>query len=1043
MKTLSSLAPALAALAVCAACTRTDFRDSAPFPEPEGQELHLTVRAAPDSKSVLPSSLETDIRTLLLVFCRKDNPSQWKCLYKNGNSGPVSTTVPMGDYSVYALVNMENVLTDIPRKSSGEPDWERFGYTIPSYGSLQQKGMPMCGKLDITREDLRRTASHTLSVERLMARVQVTVDHTGITGGRDGVAMANTAVYMRNVARVLHPFAPASQRRARSTDEIFSGTTDWEAFRSSTSMNNQSETLVFYVPENCQGQLLSTDLQWHKSADYMDAGEAALCTYLEFTATKKGEDDGVSGGFTYRCYLGANATNDFSVRRNTVYSTRLRLSWDGLFTDNAWRIDSDNLSDKRQLQWLDEEGKTLSSLPLGQGTSKTVYALYSTDGGTHGVHGRKDLQEFPYGWKLHCVNKVVSNAAAGHSLGEGFTVRYSGETTVAGKAVTAFTFQASADAVLSGNQPYWLILESFDGEISATLRVSVVSLNFQGIWEGGEAPRYVGQRGLLRCYDPSTGSYSAEGRFDVTNEDTIQIKDNGDGTAYVSIIAPIEDESDGVYICKSDGSRRCDIPLEGILPYFKCQGTDEALCVDGTFTGYMSFYSQPPANASEEVLYGFSLVDDAVACGNKLRYSLVDLHLRPRMSPNNLLDIRSVFQHSQNAVGFRYDLKTYNGLSFGSGSSTSVNFQVSMGGYTARGTATCTLKLQNPFSNIGTPEKGKVMNDYTLFRYPSNDTGWAESTQNSAKSYTETASFTMTLPPARVADKSHLGLQACFADDGRLMGTVLLSGTPDTQSSTTVTYSLKGIAEDQLSNHGAGRVNFKLTVRNAYDGSLLSATFGYAYVRLHAFIFGEVVWSQGSGRIYTYANILSGEPEVDGDALLPPTLHLKVAGKLRAPNYPYITGSPSDEDDEYLLNATMENDGDTSVSLPVSNGQDRHQSDCQCTWTLPEALSTVAAAKRAEYLKAVVRRSVLPYQFSSLYGTLSYYRKDDTTLYYAPDSSYTDPDDSNPNTNKLIVFHILEGVTEDCTSFYENYPAAPQSGNCGWYFSSANQTAMW
>ena len=412
MKTLRSFLQAFLALLALLSCSRGTY-GSDTFPGNEDRTGQVALRISTDTKSVLPQALETAVNTLLVVICRDDDPSQWKSLYQQGDQPMVATLQLHKDYTVYAFVNMGNVLTDIPRADGGALDFPAFRYTIDSYGQLLEKGLPMAGRMALQQDKVAGDAQLTLTVDRLMAKVQVNVD---------GVRMEDGCVYMRNVANTLYPFAEPELRRARSRAEIFEGDTDWEAFQSAESLNGRNQTLVFYVPENCQGKRLSTQMQWMKSADFMDDEAASLCTYLEFQAQKGGTADGISGPVTYRCYLGGNTTDDFSVERNADYLAQLSLGWDGLFSGQTWRIDASGIDDARRLCLSEQPGTQNGVAPdLGKVKRKKTFSLYvnfSRDGGSQWVGNAKDVNTWPFGWNLYIDDIRQAGGASGTADGD-------------------------------------------------------------------------------------------------------------------------------------------------------------------------------------------------------------------------------------------------------------------------------------------------------------------------------------------------------------------------------------------------------------------------------------------------------------------------------------------------------------------------------------------------------------------------------------------------------------------------------------------------
>lgn len=1050
MRTIRSHLGAMLALLAILSCSRGTYSHDT-FPGKQDQTGQVALRITTDTKSVLPSTLETAVKSLLVVICRDDDPSQWKSLYQQSDA-PVTVLLKLNeDHTAYAFVNMGNVLADIPRTEGGALDFPAFSYTIDSYEHLKEEGLPMAGKLTIPGDKLLSEQQFTLTVDRLMAQVQVNVD---------GVGMEQGCVYMRNVANTVYPFAAEEDRRARSRAQIFDGNTDWEAFYGAEGMNGRSQTLVFYVPENRQGQLLSTQMQWQKSADYMDDEASALCTYVEFRAQKGGVHDGVSGPVTYRCYLGGNTANDFSVARNAVYLAQLSLTWDGLFSGQTWRIDAADVADDRRLR-LSAHSRTLEDDLRNLGNVRrentvSLYVNFSRDRGASWVQGAKDLNEWPFGWNLY-VDGLLQPTGVTHTATGDIGWSYS-ETS------DLLTITPGPSAVTG--KVHTLQVLSADGRVAS----NVVSFNvgenpLVGMWKDNEAPLYVAQCAQLQCLDPDTGTLFPDAVVQSTDPDKIRVYDHGDGTADISILAPFESGEAGIYLTDRDGERRCDMDLEGHLPYWCFSNQDAPTTyVDGQFSKVVHFSRTSATEGVEFLKNRFKLSNGTYATGDYLNYTLVLSCLSPTVtSQNNYVGLNS-FTYSESGMTLTLSLKTFKGLSFDSAAQKTIDvLHVDFRHFGAvRSELTVPVSARNPFMDYTSVRVGSLMEDYTLFQFPDNDYGWDASAYWSDHTYADTQSYTMPVPRIIVENDAHTRLKAYFHDDGRAFGTAMLSGAPSRYTPTSMTYSLSGVKGQDIVNHGAGQVDFNVDVVCPADGSVLTRTFGYGYVRLHAFIYGEVYWTR-SGQFLTAPGILHGNAVANGKGLFPGTLSLDVERTLSAPTWPYITATDGTDSDGEVVNMTraiMEQDAgggalclypELESSSPGWVGRNGHGEECW--WTLPEQMRHVSEKKQAEFLKACVRRSALPYTFSSSHSSIegkeAIYRRSDHELQYDPTwggaYTYSLPStlESSAARRRLLVVHIIEGRLDTHNSFMGYYQAAPENGNAGWYFSYQNRTAFW
>ena len=256
-------------------------------------------------------------------------------------------------YTVYALVNMGDMTGSIPDDENG---MAALTYTIPAYtgsgnGSVNQRGIPMAGKLENLVLTASTTGTITIPVKRLLAKVSVTLTCEWAD------ARINSAKVF-NMNKVLKPFG----------ESAVTGPSDVLDFQDLTtiSQNNRTNTLttVLYVPENIQGTVSGITDSSDKRPDGGNAtvsGNHSLSrlTYLEVYVTASPSAT-FAGSITYRSFLGGNATSDFNIRRNTHYVWDIRYRADGLQMDN-WKTDTDLRIVHDSGSWNDEwddAGKT-------------------------------------------------------------------------------------------------------------------------------------------------------------------------------------------------------------------------------------------------------------------------------------------------------------------------------------------------------------------------------------------------------------------------------------------------------------------------------------------------------------------------------------------------------------------------------------------------------------------------------------------------------------------------------------------------------------
>ena len=358
--------------------------------------VRFTVEREAATKSVLPSGIENRLDNAFVLLTSEDGFSRYRYFdftqSSQGNS--VEWRMPAGrNYTLYAVGNMGNILSSIPRTEEGF-NMAEFRFEVPPYAQLT--AMPMARQSTLSAQQLSE-GSHVqipISLERLMARVNVRIDKSGITGGDAAQVLQSASIHLRQVARGLYPFRPGGSL-ALSDNDVFTSNTDYYVFTAAEAWNQDSGEITLYVPENCQGQLLSSEAgQTDKSAVNTDIDalpQKGRLTFIEYVSAKSGQADGVSGSLTYRGYLGSNETNDFSIERNRRYTATLSLSWDGFtWKADGWRIArGSDWNDARRLSFLDADGNPLTYLKIHKKGSGEAYAYFDIEQGS-GTTGRKD-----------------------------------------------------------------------------------------------------------------------------------------------------------------------------------------------------------------------------------------------------------------------------------------------------------------------------------------------------------------------------------------------------------------------------------------------------------------------------------------------------------------------------------------------------------------------------------------------------------------------------------------------------------------------------
>lgn len=772
-------------------CSEEIAHDDSLNPSGEDCVVQFTVERKAPTKSILPGDIENRLDNAFVLVTSQDGYSRYQYFdfTQNPDSKSVEWRMPAGrDYTLYAVGNMGNILSSIPRTEEGF-NMADFRFEVPPYAQMTAMPMAVCRSLSAQQLTEGSHAVIPISLERLMAQVVIRIDKRGITGGDAAQVLQSASLHLRQVARGLYPFRSGGSR-ALTDNDVFTGNTDYHEFSLAESWNLDSGEITLYVPENCQGQLLpGSAAQTDKSA--RNATIEALpqkgrLTYIEYASSKNGQADGVSGSLVYRGYLGSNETNDFSIERNRRYTATLGLTWDGFtWKADGWRIDRGaDWNDGRRLAFLDANGNAIHYLKIHKKGSGEAYAYFDIAPGS-GTAGRKDVASYPYGWYLTGNNATLSGhdgSADRYTVAEGVTVQCLGTAIVSGKAVTRLRFEASAAALVTTENAalrHQFGLHTMDGALhSDGLELDIEELPFQFNWLDNGIPNHIAQRGILRCVDPYTGNLAPDGVFHIKDGygSKIRLANNGDGTATVSLVDDFSLLADAVYITDADGDRRCNVPLEGRVPWFECSPLSPATNYVDAQSAMRFTYCASDSNGgkSTDVLK----VSPSQGAGYYLYQPLVEELLAPVFSSEQARLGHDRFLADDGSYTLYTHIHSYQGISAllipYQKTFTADKARVSMNGHPDRGTVEAYFQAYNPWYWITTVAQGAVMNDYTLYHEPKGwfgqaKVGW-EATPSHGSVEPASATYSATIGNAVVSSLRNLKFNASFQDGGGYLG---------------------------------------------------------------------------------------------------------------------------------------------------------------------------------------------------------------------------------------------------------------------------------
>ncbi len=208
-------------------------------------------------------------------------------------SGTVECSVLPGSYETYAVANVHRDMGTMTRE-------QLFAVQLPSLTKYVM--LPMSGYTTLSVED--RMPAPVITVRRIVAKIvcNISIDPAVV------YALKLQSVQIMNAAATTKLF----EEKQIAKNFI---TMNSAAIASS---ELRSATRIFYLLENCQGDVPSITTQQQKCAENAPQG----ATFVRIKAQQEGLQ------LTYDVYLGENNTSNFDVRRNTVQTLDIRIKGD-------------------------------------------------------------------------------------------------------------------------------------------------------------------------------------------------------------------------------------------------------------------------------------------------------------------------------------------------------------------------------------------------------------------------------------------------------------------------------------------------------------------------------------------------------------------------------------------------------------------------------------------------------------------------------------------------------------------------------------------
>lgn len=208
-------------------------------------------------------------------------------------TGTVECSVLPGSYEAYAVANVHRDMGAMTRE-------QLHAVQLPSVTRYTM--LPMSGHTTLTVED--RMPAPVITVRRTVAKIvcNISIDPAVV------YALKLQSVQIMNAAATTMLFE--EKQIAKNFITMNSAAIASSELRSATRM--------FYLLENCQGDVPSITTQQQKCAENAPQG----ATYVRIKAQQEGLQ------LTYDVYLGENNTSNFDVRRNSVQTLDICIKGD-------------------------------------------------------------------------------------------------------------------------------------------------------------------------------------------------------------------------------------------------------------------------------------------------------------------------------------------------------------------------------------------------------------------------------------------------------------------------------------------------------------------------------------------------------------------------------------------------------------------------------------------------------------------------------------------------------------------------------------------
>ena len=806
---------------------------------------------AVSTRSVLgKDDIETKITDATLASYDSDGKLVNAIYYENAGGKLQLYLSGSKENNVYALVNMGDMTNAFPLHETSVGD---IVYIVDSYEDIALNGIPMCGVVKDC--SYKSGMSVQIPLERLFARLNARILHTGLTGASStavyAYTMCNKSIWLRQANSRLKPFSDDGSRAETVDDALYvsdynENLDDRNAYEGSLSASQlgpgvgyfQDTTIVLYVPENIQGMLLPGNKDPFAKTGENISGIGGknydrLCTYLELNASKPSKGDGFGGDLTYRCYLGSDNVSDFSIRRNTRYDLTVSLT-DGGFHLNNWKVvRGEGWSDVRSLYFVDEP------YVIYPGTVNNVIIHYNRTSSSANAGSVGSVSELMYEFDAEAMAKA------------GLTCEFMGtEKTVGKNGYSDFYFKVTASSDAETGVMFPIKASTADGVKSDVTMLQVAEIgSLVPVWTF--LPKYVSQTGELTV----AGAVEGLRPLSVKVSDPTVLNCSPSGTDSFSVTALRPGEAE-IQVSNKDGTQSLNIKMSISAPKLRVSDVSVALNPDGEYASldylYVDESGDPISNVDEEAYRSYLLPS---VSGSSY------VSVNPDMSSIGMC-ISKLYQNgAQIPVGNYCDVK------------------ISASDCQAAGSHAIKVFVVDPFSGMPAVYDGRI-DDYTLL---STSNVPAAVRKYFEKEISASVNAVFEVPQIKSGEMYVSSSLTPLWPDYSFGNEMFRSSYAhnDQSSSLGASVSVRANVFTQSAKHSAGKHELALHVKNRHSGEFLSKTVAILDVYVHTAIgasasFGSLVCSYPSGGSASSSTVAGIYNSIAGLNLYSPTSSNKI-----------------------------------------------------------------------------------------------------------------------------------------------------------------------